>query len=107
MRAKSSASPRADAAFGASSAKAVDPSGRAPIVLAMRDPTKTVTPADLPPTAGRRASRRSRFIQIAPGPEAPDSRDKAGAQGGMVLMLIGGGLFWAAVAAAAIYVLRS
>ena len=72
----------------------------------MREPTNTATPADLPPAAGRRASRRNHFVQIAPGPEAPDSRDKAGAQGGMALMLIGGGLVWAAIAAAAIYVLK-
>lgn len=48
---------------------------------------------------------RAALVQPAPGPELPDSRDKAGAQTGMVVALTAGGLFWAAVGAAAIYFL--
>jgi hypothetical protein len=40
------------------------------------------------------------LVRPAPSPEAPDERDRKGAQGGMVLALAGGGLFWAAVGAA-------
>jgi hypothetical protein len=58
------------------------------------------------PANRKRAKRRSRFVHTAPGPEAPDVRDKAGAQRGMILMLIGGAVFWLAVAAVAIYLLR-
>lgn len=57
--------------------------------------------------AERRASRLvSRLVQPAPGPETPETRDKAGAQSGMVLMLVGGGLFWLGVAAVVFYLLR-
>lgn len=46
------------------------------------------------------------LVRPAPGPDLPHARDKAGAQKGMAIALVGGGLFWGAVAAAAVYVLR-
>ena len=49
---------------------------------------------------------RAGLVQTAPAQELPDSRDKAGAQAGMALALTVGGVFWAAVGAAAIYFLR-
>ncbi|RAK54841.1 hypothetical protein DJ017_10045 [Phenylobacterium soli] len=50
---------------------------------------------------GHRAEPRSNpLVQQAPGPEAPDVKTRAGSQRGMALALIGGGVFWAAVAAA-------
>ena len=80
------------------------PEGRALIVLAMREPTKTAAHADL--KSGRSASRRNRFIEIAPDPEAPVGRDKVGAQRGMALALLGGSVFWAAAGAVVVYFLR-
>jgi hypothetical protein len=53
-----------------------------------------------------RPARTGAFIQVAPGPELPDTRNKAGAQGGMAIALTVGGLFWAAAGAAALYFLR-
>jgi hypothetical protein len=55
------------------------------------------------PASGR---SRSKFVQRAPGPEAPETRDRRGAQRGMALLLVGGGLFWLGVAAAAVYLLN-
>lgn len=70
----------------------------------MREPTKA---AHGPEELRRPAARpRNPFIQVAPGPESGDVRDKAGAQRGMAIALIGGGLFWAALGAAAVYFLR-
>lgn len=71
----------------------------------MRDTTHAATGTGLQPS-GKAAQRRNRLIQIAPGPEPADTRDKAGAQRGMILALLGGGLFWAAVAAAAFFLKR-
>ena len=51
-------------------------------------------------------ARRWRFAVRAPGPETPDSRDKAGAQTGMLILLVGGVAFWGALAAVVIYLLR-
>lgn len=51
------------------------------------------------------AARSSRLVQPAPGPEAPDTRDKAGRQGGMALLLVVGGLFWVGVGAAVVYLM--
>jgi hypothetical protein len=50
-------------------------------------------------TAGKtKAGRRSGLVQPAPRREPPDVRDRVGAQSGMVIMLVGPGLFWLAVA---------
>jgi hypothetical protein len=67
--------------------------------------TNPAADADLDLRAGRAARRRG-LVQVAPGPELPDTRDKAGVQAGMALALSLGGLFWAAAGAAAIYFLR-
>jgi hypothetical protein len=49
---------------------------------------------------------RSLLVEPAPGPESPDTRDKAGAQRGMIIILIGGAAFWIAVAALVTWLLR-
>lgn len=68
----------------------------------MQERSDATTPSDFP--AGKaRARLASRLVQPAPGPEAPDTRDKAGAQSGMVIMLVAAGLFWLVVAAIVIY----
>lgn len=46
------------------------------------------------------------LVRPAPGPDAPHERDRAGAQKGMAIALVGGGVFWGAVAAAAVWLLR-
>ena len=70
----------------------------------MRD---TDAAADAPlPRGGEEKAGPSWLVRPAPGPDLPDERDKAGAQGGMALALLGGGLFWGAVAAAAVWFLR-
>ena len=65
--------------------------------LRERSDATTANPFTTPATA--RHSGLLRFAQRAPGREEPDTRDRAGAQRGMILLLAGGGLFWAAVAA--------
>ena len=53
-------------------------------------------------------SRRERlpFVQRAPGPEAPDARDKGGAQIGMMILLSAGAVFWIGAAILALDYLR-
>ena len=63
----------------------------------MRDRSEATTASHFPAS---KSAARSRLVQPAPGPEAPDVRDKVGAQSGMVIMLVGAGLFWLAVAVA-------
>jgi len=46
-----------------------------------------------------------RIVQRAPGPEAPQARDKGGAQIGMLILLAGGVAFWTAVGALALHYL--
>jgi len=70
----------------------------------MQDPSHTTTP-DLH-LAPPRARKRFGLVQHAPGPERPVARDRAGAQGGMMLMLLAGGAFWAAVATVFLLVRR-
>ena len=72
----------------------------------MRERTAQAATANHFPAQRAHGGLASRLVRPAPGPETPDMRDKAGAQSGMVLMLVGGGLFWLAVAAAVAYVLR-
>jgi hypothetical protein len=48
----------------------------------------------------------ARIVQPAPGPDIPERRDRAGAQKGMLIILLGGGLFWLAVAGLVIFLLR-
>ena len=70
----------------------------------MRDPSQ-IADGDMPLRA-RPEPRQRGFVQTAPGPELPDTREKAGAQAGMALALTAGGAFWAIVGVAAFYVLR-
>lgn len=46
------------------------------------------------------------LVQRAPGPEAPDARDKGGAQIGMLILLAAGAAFWIGVAILALHYLR-
>jgi hypothetical protein len=71
----------------------------------MRQPGEAAADTDLDLNT-RPEPRPGLFVQVAPGPESPDVRDKAGAQRGMALALALGGIFWAAAGAAAVYVLR-
>jgi hypothetical protein len=64
----------------------------------MPDQNEAAAAANLSPDRAK-AHRRSRLVQVAPGPEEPSTRDRVGAQKGMMIMLAGGGLFWLAVAA--------
>lgn len=58
-----------------------------------------MTTTDLPPQdAAEPRGAGWRLVQVAPGPEAPETRDKAGRQKGMAIVLVGGAVFWAAVA---------
>ena len=50
--------------------------------------------------APAQSSRGWTLVEDAPAPEIPLARDRAGAARGMVLLLLGGGFFWGAVAAA-------
>ncbi len=52
-----------------------------------------------------RKSRRAgwRAVQVAPGPQAPDVRDKDARRRGMILALVGAVVFWATVAAGVLY----
>jgi hypothetical protein len=70
----------------------------------MRDPTDAAANAEA--LRAPAETRDNPFVQVAPGPETPDVRDKAGRQRGMALAIIGAGAFWAAVGAAAAYFLR-
>ena len=71
----------------------------------MRHRSEATTATDFPAPRSRERLL-SRLVQPVPGPEAPDAHDKAGRQSGMVLLLVGGGLFWLAVAAAVAYALH-
>ncbi|WP_334164673.1 hypothetical protein [Phenylobacterium sp.] len=58
-----------------------------------------VTTTDLPrQDAAEHRADGWRLVQVAPGPEAPETRDKAARQKGMAIALVGGTVFWAAVA---------
>lgn len=58
-----------------------------------------VTSTDVPPRdAAEPRGDAWRLVQVAPGPEAPDSRDKGARQKGMIIAILGGAAFWAVVA---------
>ena len=57
----------------------------------------TADPAAAP--TGRPRRKGWRLVANAPATDAPEVRDRGGARQGMILLLVGGGLFWAAVAA--------
>lgn len=58
------------------------------------------------PAEGHSRRGRLSFVQRAPGPEAPDLRDKDGAQIGMLILLVAGAVFWIGVAVLALHYLR-
>jgi hypothetical protein len=70
----------------------------------MRDPIDAA--ANTEALRARAEPRDNPLVQVAPGPEEPDVRDKAGRQRGMAIAIIGASAFWAAVGAAAAYFLR-
>jgi hypothetical protein len=51
------------------------------------------------PPSARPRRKTWRLVADAPAVDAPDVRDRRGARQGMILLLAGGGLFWAVVAA--------
>ena len=57
-------------------------------------------------TEGLSTHEGLRIVQRAPGPEAPDSRDKGGAQIGMLILLAGGAAFWVGMAILAAHFLH-
>jgi hypothetical protein len=65
------------------------------------------TPSDAAshPVSGRQGGSRllDLLIRRAPGPELPDARDRAGAQGGMAILVVAGAAFWVAAAVAVIH----
>jgi hypothetical protein len=61
------------------------------------DELTAAEPAAIPSARPRRKTWR--LVADAPAADAADVRDRHGARRGMILLLVGGGLFWAAVAA--------
>ena len=72
----------------------------------MRDPVDAATANRFPAPEAAKKGDAGQLVQRAPGPEAPDTRTRAGAQRGMIIILVGGGAFWLAVAGLAIWLLR-
>ena len=71
----------------------------------MVEQTEAATETAAPAEEAQETSRLSWLVQPAPSPDAPDTRDRGGAQRGMALALAGGAVFWAAVGAA-VWLLR-
>jgi hypothetical protein len=67
-------------------------------MAAEEPPSEAATPVGAP--AGWK------LVETAPEPDVPLHRDRRGAQRGMALLLVGGGLFWLAVAAALVLASR-
>lgn len=66
----------------------------------MSQPLDGAAANELPPDGAGAKPAGWKLVAEAPGAETPAPRDRAGAQRGMALLLLGGGLFWGAVAAA-------
>ena len=58
------------------------------------------TAAQEAPAPAAKPAAGWKLVEDAPAPDLPQPRDRAGAQRGMLLILMGGGLFWGAVAVA-------
>ncbi len=58
------------------------------------------------PIGKTQAERGWRLVRRAPGCEAPEARDRPGAQRGMAIALIGAGLFWLMIAAGVAWLLH-
>jgi hypothetical protein len=74
----------------------------------MPQPPDTLTADELPPKPlrGARAHARRkgwRLVGDAPAHDIPHARDRRGAQRGMIIVLVAGGLFWAGVAALVLF----
>ena len=72
----------------------------------MPDPSKVATASEFRAAEAAAPAPRAHLIQFAPGPEVPDTRDRAGVRRGMLILLISCGAFWAAAVALALYLLR-
>ncbi|MDB5445512.1 MAG: hypothetical protein JWQ97_829 [Phenylobacterium sp.] len=72
----------------------------------MHETSKAATAREFSAAEASAPPHASRLVQLAPGPEAPSTPDKTGVQRGMVILLVGGGVFWAGVAALALYLMR-
>lgn len=71
----------------------------------MQDSSKATAATRFP---ARKAQSAGSFhlVARAPGPETPDSRDRAGARKGMIILLAAGVGFWGAVAAVVVHLLH-
>jgi hypothetical protein len=67
----------------------------------MSQPSDATAARELPPNAAAKEAAGWKLVEDAPATaDQPTPRHRAGAQRGMVLLLLGGGLFWGAVAVA-------
>jgi hypothetical protein len=60
---------------------------------------------EMPPVRGSRAEDW-RAIQVAPGPEIPDTPNRDGRRRGLILAVTGGLAFWAVVGALVVYMIN-
>jgi len=70
----------------------------------IQDVAESASPVVATTAAG--TARHDWLVQPAPWPDAPAERDRAGAQVGMALAILGCALFWAAAAGVLIYFAR-
>jgi len=73
--------------------------------LQMQDSSEATTATHFPERQAQGAGG-FHFVARAPGPEAPDTRDRAGARKGLIIILASGIGFWGAVAALAVHLLH-
>jgi len=66
----------------------------------MSQPIDAAAANELAPNDAGATPAGWKLVEDSPAADTPAPRDRAGAQRGMVLLLLGGGLFWGAVAAA-------
>jgi hypothetical protein len=65
------------------------------------------TAAERPPASAATGNPAGwKLVEDAPASDEPVTRDRTGAAKGMTLLLVGGGLFWGAVAAAVWFAMR-
>jgi hypothetical protein len=68
----------------------------------MSQPSDLTT--ELPPAPARAGAWRA--VQVAPGPETPDTPDRGGRQAGMAILIGAGVAFWSGVGALTWYLLN-
>jgi hypothetical protein len=66
----------------------------------MSQPIDATAARELPSSGASAQPDGWKLVADAPSTDTPEIRSRAGAQRGMVLLLLGGALFWGAVAAA-------